>query len=156
VPDGDHVVQLGKAAVLREGQDVSLISYGKTVRNCLEAARQLADTGIDAEVIDLRTLKPLDEATVLRSVRKTGRAIVIHEARRMCGVGAEIAAILAEKAFAWLRAPVIRLTGPDAPAPASFALEQAFVPQAVTVADAAARLVLGRRELAAEPATALA
>jgi pyruvate dehydrogenase E1 component beta subunit len=156
VPDGDHVMQLGKAAVLREGQDVSLISYGKTVRNCLEAARQLADTGIDAEVIDLRTLKPLDEATVLRSVRKTGRAIVIHEARRMCGVGAEIAAILAEKAFAWLRAPVIRLTGPDAPAPASFALEQAFVPQALTVADTAARLVLGRRELAAEPATAFA
>ncbi|HUR83206.1 MAG TPA: pyruvate dehydrogenase complex E1 component subunit beta [Thermoanaerobaculia bacterium] len=128
VPDGDHVVPIGKAAVRREGSDVTLISYAKTVHTCLTAASALAESGVDAEVIDLRSLKPLDEETILASVRKTGRAVVVHEAAGPCGVGAEIAAILAEKAFASLKAPVVRLTGPDAPAPASFPLEAAFAP----------------------------
>jgi len=130
VPAGEWVVELGKAAVLREGRDVSLISYGKTVNSCAAAAATLAENGVSAEVIDLRTLKPLDEVTVLASVRKTGRAVIVHEAAGPCGVGAELAAILAEKAFGALRAPVVRLTGPDAPAPASFPLEAAFVPSA--------------------------
>ena len=130
VPAGEWVVELGKAAVLREGRDVSLISYGKTVNSCAAAAATLAENGVSAEVIDLRTLKPLDEVTVLASVRKTGRAVIVHEAVGPCGVGAELAAILAEKAFGALRAPVVRLTGPDAPAPASFPLEAAFVPSA--------------------------
>ncbi|HEX2217134.1 MAG TPA: pyruvate dehydrogenase complex E1 component subunit beta [Xanthobacteraceae bacterium] len=151
VPDGDHIVELGRAAVLREGQDVSLISYAKTVHNCMDAARKLAENGIDAEVIDLRTLKPMDEVAVLRSVRKTGRAIVVHEASRTCGVGAEIAATIVEKAFGHLRAPVVRVTGPDAPAPASFPLEQAFVPQAAAIAEAAARLVSGQGIIAPKP-----
>ena len=128
VPDGDHVVPIGKAAVRREGTDVTLISYAKTVHTCLAAADALAEQGTSAEVIDLRSLKPLDEETILASVRKTGRAVIVHEAAAPCGVGAEISAILAEKAFSSLKAPVLRLTGPDAPAAASFPLEAAYAP----------------------------
>jgi pyruvate/2-oxoglutarate/acetoin dehydrogenase E1 component len=137
VPEGEHIVPIGKAAVLRAGTDVTLVSYAKTVHKCLEAANALQEQGVSAEVIDLRSLKPLDEETVLASVRKTGRAIVIHEASAMCGVGAEVAAIVAEKAFGALKAPVIRLTGPDAPAAASFPLEQAFVPSVDRIVTAA-------------------
>jgi acetoin:2,6-dichlorophenolindophenol oxidoreductase subunit beta len=147
VPDGDHVVPIGKAAVLREGNDVTLVSYAKTVHQCLRAAATLSALGIDAEVIDLRSLKPLDEATVLQSVRKTGRLIVVHEANRICGVGAEISSIVAEKAFAALRAPVLRLTGPDVPVPGNFVLEQAFVPQVAQIAEAAKSLVIGSAPL---------
>jgi pyruvate dehydrogenase E1 component beta subunit len=141
VPEGEHIVPIGKAAVLREGADVTLVSYAKTVHKCLEAANALQEQGVSAEVIDLRSLKPLDEETVLASVRKTGRAIVVHEASAMCGVGAEVAAIVAEKAFSALKAPVVRLTGPDAPAAASFPLEQAFVPSVEKIVTAA----LGQR-----------
>ena len=140
VPDVDHVVPIGKADVKREGSDVTLISYAKTVHKCLEAAAALQESGVSAEVIDLRSLKPLDEATLLASVQKTGRAIVVHEAAGPCGVGAEVAAILAEKAFGALKAPVIRLTGPDAPAASSFPLESAYVPQADAIVAAAKRL----------------
>lgn len=143
VPDGDEAIPLGRAAVRREGGDVTLVSYAKTVAVCEQAAETLAAEGIGAEVIDLRTLKPLDEETVLRSVRKTGRLVLVHEASRTCGVGAELAALAAEKAFDRLRAPILRLTGPDAPAPASFPLEQAFVPQPDGVAEAVRRLVGG-------------
>lgn len=146
VPEDAEALPLGKAAVRREGRDVTLVSYAKTVGTCMAAADTLAAAGIDAEVIDLRSLKPLDENAILRSVAKTGRLVVVHEASRLCGVGAEIAALVAEKAFASLRAPVLRLTGPDAPAPASFPLEQAFVPQADAV-------VAAVRSLMAEPAT---
>jgi pyruvate dehydrogenase E1 component beta subunit len=144
VPEGEHIVPLGQAAVLRTGTDVTLISYAKTVHTCLEAATRLADAGVSAEVVDLRTLKPLDEATILASVRKTGRAVIVHEANGLCGVGAEVAARISEKAFDALKAPVVRLTGPDAPAPASWMLEQASVPQADAVVEAAKR-VAGRR-----------
>jgi acetoin:2,6-dichlorophenolindophenol oxidoreductase subunit beta len=129
VADGeDALVPIGKAAVRREGTDVTLISYAKTVQTCLNAAEALAERGVSAEVIDLRTLKPIDEETILASVRKTGRAVVVHEASRTAGVGAELAATIGEKAFGALKAPVARVTGPDAPVAASFPLEQAFVP----------------------------
>ena len=111
VPEGDHIVPLGQAATPRVGKDVTLISYAKTVNTCLEAASRLADQGVSAEVIDLRTLKPLDEPTILASVRKTGRAVIVHEANGLCGVGAEVAARISEKAFDALKAPVVRLTG---------------------------------------------
>lgn len=137
VPDGDHLVPLGKAAIRRPGTDVTLVSYAKTVHGCLAAAETLAGEGVSAEVIDLRSLKPWDEEAVLASVRKTGRLVVVHEASRTCGVGAEIAATVAEKAFDVLRAPVVRLAGPDAPAASSWILEQAFVPQAEAIAGAA-------------------
>lgn len=140
VPDDEAVVPLGKAAVKREGVDVTLVSYAKTVYTCLAAANALQEQGVSAEVIDLRSLKPLDETTVLASVQKTGRAVVVHEAAGPCGVGAEIAAIVAEKAFSALKAPVLRITGPDAPAAASFPLEAASVPQADRVTESVLKL----------------
>ncbi len=154
VPDDEtHVVPLGRAAVRRPGRDVTLVGYAKTVGVCLAAAEALAVQGIDAEVIDLRTLKPLDTATVLDSVEKTGRLVVVTEASGLCGVAAEIAAMAAEAAFGALRAPVLRLTGPDAPPPASWVLEQATVPQPDAVV-AAVRGLFGTQ--AAEPAEAVA
>lgn len=133
VPEGDVAVPLGEAAIRRPGHDVTLIAYAKTVFTCLEAAEVLEKEGVSAEVVDLRTLKPLDGATVLASVRKTGRAVIVHEAAAPCGVGAEIAALLAEHAFDALSAPVVRLTGPDVPPPGSFPLEQACVPSAASL-----------------------
>jgi pyruvate/2-oxoglutarate/acetoin dehydrogenase E1 component len=136
-PDDDgFLVPLGEAAVRRGGEDVTLVSYAKTVGVCLDAARTLEEQGISAEVIDLRTLKPLDEATVLESVRRTGRLVVVHEASGLCGMAAELAALAADKAFDALRAPVVRITGPDAPAASSWALEQAALPQAHAVVEA--------------------
>ncbi len=136
VPEGDHVVPIGRAVVRREGADVTLVSYAKTVHTCLEAASALQEQGVSAEVLDLRSLKPLDEETLLASVRKTGRAVIVHEAAGIAGVGAEIAAIVAEKAFGSLRAPVKRVTGPDAPAAASFPLEAAAVPSVARIVEA--------------------
>lgn len=151
VPDGEHVVPLGKAAMRRSGSDLTIISYAKMVDTCLQAADQLATQGVDAEVIDLRSLKPLDEEAILKSVRKTGRVLIVHEASRMCGVGAEISAIVAEHAFTALKAPIMRLTGPDAPAPSSYLLEQAFMPQPDAVVAAACTL-LGKEVEALEAA----
>jgi len=145
VPESaDHVVPLGKAAVLREGSDLTLVSYAKTVGACLGAAEALAGQGVSAEVIDLRTLKPLDEKAILRSVRKTGRLVVVHEANRLCGIGAEVSAIVSEHAFDALKAPVRRVAGPDAPAAASWVLEQAGVPTAEAVRDAVLGMVGAR------------
>lgn len=141
VPEGEHLVPLGKACVRREGNDLTLISYGKTVRACDAAAATLAEKGVSAEVLDLRSLKPLDEQAILASVRKTGRVVVVHEANRMCGVGAEVAAIVAEQAFEALRAPVLRVTSPDVPAPSSYPLEMAFTPRAEGVVAAATGLM---------------
>src|SRR5690606_1611202 len=142
VPESDdHVVPIGRAAVLREGSDVTLVSYAKTVGACLGAAEALADRGISAEVLDLRTLKPLDEKAILRSVRKTGRLVVVHEANRLCGIGAEVSAIASEQAFDALKAPVRRIAGPDAPAASSWVLEQAAVPTADAVRDAVLAMV---------------
>jgi pyruvate/2-oxoglutarate/acetoin dehydrogenase E1 component len=143
VPDGDHVVPIGQAATRRQGQDVTVISYGKLVDTSLKAAEALGSAGVSVEVIDLRSLKPYDEAAILASIRKTGRAVVVHEASRTCGVGAEIAATIAEKAFGALKGPVIRIAGPDAPAPSSYALEMAFVPQAEQIV-AAAKTLTGK------------
>lgn len=148
VPPGEHLVPLGKAAIRRPGRDITLVSYAKTVHTCMEAAASLAAVGVDAEVIDLRSLKPIDEAAILASVRKTGRLLVVHEAGAMCGVGAEVAAIAADQAFDALKAPVRRLTGPDAPAPSSWMLEQAFVPQAAAIVEQTL-LMLARPQLAA-------
>ena len=140
VPAGEAIGELGKAAIVREGRDVTLVSYGKTLQHCLAAAQTLAAQGLSAEVVDLRSLKPLDTASVVASVGKTGRLLVVHESNRLCGVGAEIAAVVAEEAFAALKAPIVRLGGPDAPVASSTPLEQAFVPQAPAIAAAAQRL----------------
>lgn len=147
VPTGDVVVPLGRAAVRRAGSDVTLVSYAKTVDACLQAAVDLERHGVSAEVIDLRSLKPMDTAAVLASVRRTRRLVVVHEASGLCGIAAELAAVVAEQAFDALRAPVRRVTGPDAPAAASWVLEQAAVPQAGAVV-AAALAIAGTAEVA--------
>jgi pyruvate dehydrogenase E1 component beta subunit len=128
VPEGDYTVPLGKARVVREGGDVSLITYGATVHVAEEAAAMAEQEGIHVEVIDLRTLWPLDVEAVVQSVEMTGRAVVLHEAPRTCGFGAELAALIQEKAFLHLKAPVARVTGFDTPFP--YALEKLYIPDA--------------------------
>ncbi|MFZ0890818.1 MAG: alpha-ketoacid dehydrogenase subunit beta [Thermoplasmata archaeon] len=132
VPDGDHRVPFGEARVAREGTDVTVLAYGAMIPLCLQAAEALAADQVSAEVIDLRTLVPLDEAAVLSSVEKTGRAVIVHEAPRFCGFGAELAAILAEKALYSLKAPIARVTGYDTPFP--YALEHLYLPTAERIA----------------------
>jgi pyruvate dehydrogenase E1 component beta subunit len=141
VPAGDVTVPIGKARVARAGRDVTVISYSKTLETTLEAAQTLASDGVEVEVIDLRTLKPLDMDTVLASVRKTSRAVVVHEAPRFCGYGAEVVAKIQEAAFDALDAPVIRVSTPDVPVPFSRPLEQAVIPQVSTIVDAVRSLV---------------
>ena len=130
VPDGDYTIPLGKADVKRAGRDVTIVTWSKMLGVALQAAGQLAAEGIEAEVVDLRTLKPLDTDTILASVRKTGRLVVLHEANRTGGFAGEIAAIVMEHAFADLKAPLRRVTGPDIPVPASPPLEKFYIPDA--------------------------
>ena len=134
-------VPIGKARVHREGDDVSVITWGAMVYTATEAAGQLESDGVSVEIIDLRTVMPWDKAAVLESVRKTSKALVLHEDTRTGGFGAEIAATIAEEAFEDLDAPVKRIAAPDTPVPFSPPLEQAFIPQVDDVAD-------GLRELA--------
>jgi 2-oxoisovalerate dehydrogenase E1 component beta subunit len=134
VPENAYTVPLGRANVVREGGQVSVFAYGAVVHAALEASRAAEARGIDVEVVDLRTLVPFDEETVLASVRKTGRAVIAHEAPRSCGFGAEVAAVLAEKAIDSLLAPVLRVTGFDTPYP--FTLESHYLPNASRILDA--------------------
>lgn len=127
-PPAGHRVPIGKAAVAREGSDCSIITYGRTVLDALEVAGKLAEEGISVEVIDLRTIAPYDEEAVLTSVSKTGRAVVLHEAVKAYGTGAEIAARLNEKLFGQLKAPVQRVGGTFSPVPMASALEKAWIP----------------------------
>jgi len=141
VPDGDYTIPIGKAAVTREGTDVTLIAYGLMAQYALEAAEILASDGVNAEVVDVRTLRPLDGETLLASVRKTGKAVVVYEDNRFGGYGAEIAAILAEEAFESLDGPIVRVTGPDVPGvPYNHVLEDWFMPNPERIAEAARRL----------------
>jgi 2-oxoisovalerate dehydrogenase E1 component beta subunit len=141
VPLGDYEVPIGKGVVRRAGRDISVITYGPMVHVALGAAETLAADGIDLEVIDLRTLAPLDEDLVLASVAKTHRAILLHEDSKRGGVGAELAAILAEKAIYDLEAPILRVAAPDMPSPYSPPLESAYLPNAADVAAAARSLM---------------
>jgi 2-oxoisovalerate dehydrogenase E1 component beta subunit len=138
VPDGEHVVPIGAARVVREGAELTIVAYGSTVALATQAAEEL---GEDVEVIDLRTLCPLDRDTVLASVRKTGKVLVAHEATRSSGVGAELAALIAEEAFEHLDAPVRRLTAPDVPIPFSPPLEQRVLPALEDMKEAARGLI---------------
>lgn len=140
VPDGEFATPMGQARVVREGATLSVFSYGWMVHKCLQAAEESAAAGIDAEVIDLRTLVPLDRSAILGSVRKTARALIVHEASRTGGVGGEVAALIAEEAFDALDAPIVRLGAKDAPVPHSPVLEEAFQPQVSTIAAAMRRL----------------
>jgi pyruvate/2-oxoglutarate/acetoin dehydrogenase E1 component len=141
LPAEDYIVPIGKAAVRRPGRDLSILTYGAMVWTALEAARTLEAGGIDAEVIDLRTLLPLDEEAIATSIAKTNKAIVLHEATKSGGIGAEIAAVIAERCFEYLDGPLVRVTAPDTPVPFAPALEEQFLPNAEKVCRAARALV---------------
>lgn len=141
VPSEDYIVPLGKAAVRREGSDLTIVTYAAMLYTALDAAATLAEEGASVEVIDLRTLLPLDEETILSSVGKTSRCIVLHEDTRTAGIGAEIAATLSEKAFEYLDAPILRVTAPDTPVPYAPTLESAFLPNVNTLLAAARKLL---------------
>jgi pyruvate/2-oxoglutarate/acetoin dehydrogenase E1 component len=132
VPEGEHVVPLGKARIARAGEEVTLLAYGAMVPVCERAADA---TGISCEVVDIRSLRPLDEAMILAAVEKTGRVAIVHEAPRTAGFGAELAALIAEKALLHLQAPVLRVTGYDVPYP-YWQLEDLYVPSVERVSEA--------------------
>jgi pyruvate dehydrogenase E1 component beta subunit len=132
VPDEPYTVPIGKAKLLREGSDVTIITWGTMVVPSLQAAQQADGEGVSCEVIDLRSLSPLDEPAILASVRKTGRLVIVHEAPHTCGLGAEVAARVAEKALDALEAPIVRVTGPDIPMPL-LKSEDYYIPDAKRV-----------------------
>jgi len=134
VPEEAYTLPIGKAAIDREGTDLTVITYGAMLHEARRAADLLAENDISAEVIDLRSLVPLDEETILESVRKTGRVVIVHEAARTCGFGGELAAVIAEKALLHLEAPILRVTGYDTPFP--FTLEQQYLPDALKIFEA--------------------
>jgi len=140
LPADDYIVEIGKARTAREGRDLSIITFGAQVLNALDAAEELEKEGLDIEVIDLRTLAPLDRQAILQSVKKTNKVLVLHEASRTGGIGGEIAATIAEEAFEWLDAPVLRLASIDTPVPYSPPLEEYYLPQVKDIVEAARKL----------------
>lgn len=135
VPDGDYTVPIGKAAVVKEGNDATLLAYGAMLHIVNEAVEAIQkEDGTSCEVIDLRTLMPLDTETIMESVKKTGRAVVVHEAPKTCGFGAELIALINEKAFLHLQAPPVRVTGFDTPFP--YALEHEYLPDVGRIREA--------------------
>jgi pyruvate/2-oxoglutarate/acetoin dehydrogenase E1 component len=140
VPEGDEIVPIGPAALRRQGSGATLITYAAMVAPSLEAAERLSQEGFETEVIDLRTLMPYDKDTILASVEKTNRVLIVHEDVKTLGVGAEVAAVIAEERFDFLDAPVMRLTYPDTHPPFSQVLEQANLPNADSIAGALRRL----------------
>lgn len=140
MPDGDHIVPLGKARVAREGSDVSIVTYASTVWKALEAAEIVAAEGISVEVIDLRTLAPMDDEAIFRTVKKTNRLLIVHEDTRTGGMAGEITARVNETCFEWLDAPVLRVTAADIPLPYAPALEDYVLPQTADIVRAVRRL----------------
>jgi 2-oxoisovalerate dehydrogenase E1 component beta subunit len=138
--DPDFLIPIGQARVRREGTDLSIVTYGMMAHLGLEAAELLEQEGISAEVVDLRTILPLDTQTVLRSVEKTSRALVLYESHRFLGTGAEVASVIAEEGFQHLDAPVTRLAPPNVPVPFSPSLEDAYLPQVSDIVEAARKL----------------
>lgn len=137
LPEAEYTVPIGKAKVFREGKHLTIVTYGAMVYAALEAAEQLDKEGVSAEIVDLRTLLPIDEETILASVRKTSRVILLHEDTLTGGIGGELAARITEKAFEYLDAPVVRMAAPDTPVPFSPPLEDAFLPNAGKVLEKA-------------------
>ena len=145
VPEEPYTIPLGSAEVKREGRDLTIVATSIMVRRALEAAERLAQEGIEAEVVDPRTLKPLDEETIVRSVSKTGRVLIVHEACKTGGYGGELAAVIAgSEAFDYLDAPIVRLAGRDIPIPYNRTLEYHTVPQVEDIVEQARRLARGR------------
>ncbi|RME47389.1 MAG: alpha-ketoacid dehydrogenase subunit beta [Chloroflexi bacterium] len=143
VPDEPFEIPIGLAEVRREGTDLTVYAYGMMLHHTLEAAKIVAEEGIDVEVVDLRTLHPLDRETILESAKKTGKVLIVHEDNRTMGLGAELAALIADEAFEWLDGPIHRVAGPDVPAmPYAEPMEEFFLPNPQKIAE-------GIRELAA-------
>ncbi len=140
VPEGDYTIPLGKARLVQEGKDVTIIAYGAMLREALNAAEQLKGDKIDAEVIDLRTISPMDIETIVTSIKKTGRGVVVHEAPKTCGLGAEIVAMINEKALLSLQAPIERVTGFDIPVPL-MKTENYYLPNAKRIVIAAKKVM---------------
>lgn len=140
LPPDDFVVPLGKALIRRPGSDVVLITYGAMLYTALEAASLLEQEGVDLEVVDLRSLVPFDRDTVLESVRRVNKVMILHEDTRTGGMAGEIAAVVAQEAFEELDAPIVRITAPDTPVPYSAELEDAFIPRVTDVVEAARKL----------------
>jgi len=141
VPEEDYRIPIGKADIKRAGRDMTVITYGLMLHYCLEAAEELAAEDVDVEVLDLRTLQPLDSEAILASVRKTSKALIVHEDTLTGGLGGEIAALISQHAFEYLDAPITRICGPDVPAmPYSKPLEDAFMPSPAQIADAMRKL----------------
>ena len=140
VPEGDEIVPIGVAATRREGDDITLLTYGAMVTPSLEAADALSKEDVEVEVIDLRTLLPFDRQAILASVEKTSRALIVHEDVKTLGLGAELSAVIMEERFEQLDAPVMRVTYPDTHVPFSHVLEQANLPNAQKITDALRRL----------------
>jgi pyruvate dehydrogenase E1 component beta subunit len=143
VPEGDYEVPIGEARLVREGTDVSLIGLGATVRMCEQAAKQLEKDGVSAEVLDLRSLSPLDEEAILATLERTGSIVVVDEATPRCGIASDVAALCVDRGFDFLNTPVRRVTAPHAPVPFSKVLEDAYMPSA-------AKIVAAVRDLRAE------
>ena len=139
VPEGEYTVPLGKARIVQEGKDLTIITYGAMVYTAREAAKHARAHGYDVEIVDLRTLVPLDVDTIIDSVKKTGRALIVHEAPRTTGYGAEISAIIAERAIEYLSAPILRVTGYDTPFP--YSLEDFYMPDPCKVFKAVERMM---------------
>jgi acetoin:2,6-dichlorophenolindophenol oxidoreductase subunit beta len=141
VPEDSYVVPLGKADIKREGKDITVVATAMMVGRALSAAEKLAADGISLEVVDPRTLSPLDEETILNSVKKTHRLLIVHEEVKFAGSGAEIAAMVAEKAFDYLDAPIVRVGAPFTPVPFSPALEQEFIPSEEKIIQAVKKMI---------------
>ncbi len=141
LPREEYVVPIGRADIKRQGEDISIITYGAMVHNALEAASTLAQEGISTEVVDLRTLLPLDKEQILESVKKTSKVILLHEDTRTGGIAGELAAIISEEAFEYLDGPIMRITAPDTPVPYSPPLEDFFLPKTSDIVRVARQLV---------------
>ncbi|MEK6691465.1 MAG: alpha-ketoacid dehydrogenase subunit beta [Nitrospirota bacterium] len=140
IPEDDFIVPIGKADIKREGRDITIITYGAMVHTALEAAKLLEGKEIDIEVLDLRTLLPLDKEAIFSSVKKTNKAMILHEATKTGGIGAEISSLISEEVFDHLDGPIIRIAAPDTPVPYSPPMEEFFIPNASDVIKAAERL----------------
>ena len=149
VPEESYAIPIGKAVVKRAGQDVTLVATMAMVETALQAATRLEAEGIDVEVIDPRTLRPLDEDAIIRSVKKTGRLVVAHEGWKRWGFGAEVAAMIAEHAIDWLEAPILRMGARDTPMPYNDKLERLVIPSADDIVEAVKTVVLRDRAPAA-------
>lgn len=140
IPEEDFIVPIGKADIKREGRDITIITYGAMVHTALDASKVLEERGIDLEILDLRTLLPLDKDTIFNSVKKTNKVIILHEATKTGGIGAEVSALISEEIFDHLDGPIIRIAAPDTPVPYSPPMEEFFIPKVSDVVSAAEKL----------------